>query len=234
PEQFRVTWSVGHKRPGFRKITLTEYRGQSLANCKGENARAVSYDKLINCNVHCVGFGFEVLERRRDIVGPPYGNGNDFEAEPASLSLRFTHLQHGLGVVGIEQDGQSAKLRHNLTQDFNPLPSKLVRLDRQSSHVASRFREARDQTGTYRIDCHGKYDGNSRCRLFHNRDSTSHGQNDIGLELDELGRNFGVALRATFRPAILDCHGTAFDPAEFAQVSSKSSGPWSKTRSACA
>src|SRR5262249_37630118 len=41
--------------------------------------------------------------------------------------------------------------------------------------------------------------------------------NDVDLVLDELGRDLGVALAAAFRPAVLDCDGTALDPAEFAQ-----------------
>src|SRR5262249_31204311 len=35
-----------------------------------------------------------------------------------------------------------------------------------------------------------------------------------------------------FRPAILDCDVTAFDPTEFAEASHKSSRPWSKARGA--
>jgi hypothetical protein len=153
---------------------------------------------LINCNVNCVNFGFEVLERGRDIFRPPDSERNDFEAEPASLGLRLAHLQYRLGIVSIKQDGQSAQLRQNLTQEFNPLASKLVRLDRQSSHVAPRFRETCDETAADRIDCHSKDDGNSRCRLFDNRDSASDRKNDINLQTDKLGRNLGLALRTAF------------------------------------
>src|SRR5262249_30615621 len=47
--------------------------------------------------------------------------------------------------------------------------------------------------------------------------------NDIDLEPDELSRDFGVALAAPFRPAILDRDGAPFDPAKSAQALYKSS-----------
>src|SRR5262249_22125560 len=40
------------------------------------------------------------------------------------------------------------------------------------------------------------------------------------------------AVWAAFRPAILDCDVTAFDPTEFAEASHKSSRAWSKARGA--
>jgi hypothetical protein len=52
----------------------------------------------------------------------------------------------------------------------------------------------------------------------------------IDLETNKLGSDLGVALWAAFRPAILDCYVTAFDPTEFAEASYKSSRPWSKAR----
>src|SRR5262249_38310758 len=75
----------------------------------------------------------------RDIFRPPDSKWNDFKAEPASLSLCRTHFKRRLGIVGIKHDGQSAALRHNFTQKFNFLASKLGRLVRLPSHVAPGF-----------------------------------------------------------------------------------------------
>src|SRR5262249_2317324 len=180
-EQFCVIWSVRHERSGFNKVALTEDCGQLLAKRYGKDAGAVGHDKLINRNINCVNLGFEALERGCDIVSPPDSERNDFEAKPASLGLRLAHLEYGLGVISIKQDGQSAEPWQNLTQEFNPLAGKFVRLDRQSSHVATRIRETCDKTTANRIDCHGKNDGNSRCRLFHNRHSASDSENDIDI-----------------------------------------------------
>jgi hypothetical protein len=53
--------------------------------------------------------------------------------------------------------------------------------------------------------------------LLCREDCTSRRDNDIDLEPDKLGRDFGEALAATLRPAILDRDGAALDPAKFAQ-----------------
>ena len=49
---------------------------------------------------------------------------------------------------------------------------------------------------------------------------------DIDLEPDELGRDFGEALVASLRPAIFDRDGATLDPAEFAQPLHKGRDPW--------
>src|ERR1700730_4213890 len=54
---------------------------------------------------------------------------------------------------------------------------------------------------------------------------------DINLEPDELGRDFGEALVASLRPAILDRDGATLDPTEFTKSPHKSSSPWAEERS---
>jgi hypothetical protein len=48
---------------------------------------------------------------------------------------------------------------------------------------------------------------------------------DLNLEPDEFGCNFGIALIASLRPPVLDRDITAIDPAEFAQPLRKSGRP---------
>src|SRR5262249_54641015 len=50
------------------------------------------------------------------------------------------------------------------------------------------------------------------------------------LEPDELSRDFGEALAAPLRPAILDHDRAPLDPAEFAQPLHKGGGPWAPSR----
>src|SRR6516165_8440932 len=49
---------------------------------------------------------------------------------------------------------------------------------------------------------------------------------DVDLEMDELGRDLGGALGAPLRPAILNRDGAALDPAKLTQSLHQSSGPW--------
>ena len=57
------------------------------------------------------------------------------------------------------------------------------------------------------------------------RPASSDVDNDIDLEPDQLGGDFGEALAASLRPAILDRDVATFDPAEVAQPLHKSGGP---------
>ena len=54
--------------------------------------------------------------------------------------------------------------------------------------------------------------------------------NDVDLESDELGRDLGEALGASFRPAILDRDRPTLDPAEFMQSLRKSGDPFAGGR----
>jgi hypothetical protein len=73
---------------------------------------------LIDSNVNCVGFGFEVLKGNSYILSPPDCARSDFKTEPSSLGLGLAHLEHGLGVVSIKHNCQPAQLGHNFTQEF--------------------------------------------------------------------------------------------------------------------
>src|SRR6516165_551709 len=165
--------AVGYERPRFHEVTFAKDRGQPLAKRKREDARAVGNDKLIYSNIKCVSSSLEILESGPDIVSPTDSEWSNFEVKPASLGLRLAHFEYRLSVVSIKQDGQSAELRYSLTQQFQPLARKLVRLDRQSGGVAARFRQTCDQTAADRIDRHCKYDGNRRRRLPYNGDGAS-------------------------------------------------------------
>src|SRR5262245_34466471 len=58
--------------------------------------------------------------------------------------------------------------------------------------------------------------GDDRCCLPYRGDSATDGDNYVDLHPHELGGNFGVTLRATLRPTILDRDVTVLDPAQFA------------------
>jgi len=106
-------------------------------------------------------------------------------------------------------------------------------LKRQPGDVAARFSETCDQAAADRIDCHRKDNWNDRCHLSHGRDRATNGDNDVDLQTNKLGGNFGIALGPAFRPAILYCDVAVLDPAELAQMRDKSSRPRTKGRRIC-
>ena len=83
-----------------------------------------------------------------------------------------------------------------------------------------------------RVARHREHDRDDRCRLLCCEEPRRPVRDDdIDLEPDELGRDLGVALAASLRPAILDRDGATLDPAEFAQPLHESGDPWAPGRS---
>ena len=76
-------------------------------------------------------------------------------------------------------------------------------------------RQTCDEAGSDCVVRHREYGRDDRRRLLHRGHCGSPGDNDIDLEADELGSNFGETLRASFRPAILNRDGATLAPAEF-------------------
>src|SRR5262249_31478786 len=97
---------------------------------------------------------------------------------------------------------------------------------RQAGDVATRPRQARDQTGSNRLARYCENYRDDRRRLLGNHDCGSRRRdNDINLAPDELGRDLGEALVASFPPAILDRAGATLAPAELMQPAHKDGAP---------
>jgi hypothetical protein len=75
-------------------------------------------------------------------------------------------LQHWLGIASVSQDGQSTKLGDSLAQELKPFADKIGLLDRDSGNVASRVRQALNQTAANRIECNSKDDRSGCDRLL--------------------------------------------------------------------
>src|SRR5262249_12343416 len=83
-----------------------------------------------------------------------------------------------------------------------------------------------DKTGANRVVGRRDHDRNDRCRLLCSDSCWScRRNNEIDLELDELGRNFDEALVASLRPAVLDRNIAILNPTELAQPLQKGSDP---------
>jgi hypothetical protein len=133
--------------------------------------------------------------------------------------------KHGRGIADVGQDRQPAEAGDNLAQQFESLASSLGLLEREAGGIAPRPRQTRYQAGADGVPRH-ENDGDDRRRLLGSHDCGSRRcDNDINLAPDEFGRNLSGALGAALRPAILDCDGTTFDPAEFMQPPYKGGDP---------
>src|SRR5262249_2528819 len=85
--------------------------------------------------------------------------------------------------------------------------------------------EARDETTPDRVRVDGKDDRNNRCGLLERWNCSAKCNYDFDSQSDELSRNLRISLHAVFRPAMLDCDGSALDPAELAKPFQKRGVP---------
>src|SRR5262249_27978384 len=131
--------------------------------------------------------------------------------------------------------GRPGAPAQRIAQKFETLAGSLRLLERQTGDVATRSRQTRDQAGADRVPRRRENDGDDRRRLLGSHDSGSRRcDNDINLAPDELGRDLGEALVASFPPAILDRDSATLDPAEFAQAPHTSGNPLAvECRRAC-
>jgi hypothetical protein len=97
----------------------------------------------------------------------------------------------------------------------------------QASDVAAWSRQTRNKAAGNRGARASKNDWNDRC-CVHRRKGwcCSLCDDDLNLEADKFGYNFGIALIASLRPPVLDRHVTAIDPAKLAQPLRKSGDPF--------
>ncbi len=76
-------------------------------------------------DIKCVRLAFESLKSGRNILCSPDPMWRDFQAEVASRSLHLAHLPHGSAIASVKHDRQPAKVRDNLTQEFEPLAGSI-------------------------------------------------------------------------------------------------------------
>src|SRR5215831_4424691 len=139
--------------------------------------------------------------------------------------LNLSRFLHRARKINIGHDRQPEALRKKLAQDFEPLADKIGRLSREAGDVVAWPGEARDETTPDRVRVDGKDDRNNRCGLFERWNCSAKCNYDVDPQSDELSRNLRVSLHAVFRPAMLDCDGSALDPAELAKPFQKRGVP---------
>src|SRR5262245_26396596 len=107
-----------------------------------------------------------------------------------------------------------------LLQQLKLLGGQLLELGGHASHVSARTGEAGHEPQGHRVGQGYEYDGNRGLRLLRRTDRGCTGQHDgVDLSLNELAEEGRVPIRIFFRPAILDRHRLALDPAQLAKAS---------------
>src|SRR5262245_5088215 len=139
--------------------------------------------------------------------------------------LNLGRFLHRARKSNIGHDRQTGTLREKLAQNFEPLADKIGRLGREAGDVVAWSGKARDETTPNRVRVDGKDDRNNRCGLLERWNSSAKCSYDVDFQSDELSRNLCVSLHAVFRPAMLDCDGSALDPAELAKPFQKRGVP---------
>src|SRR5262249_2057861 len=212
----RPVYSIGHRTSRFDVLTGIVDRRQSRDERQGVDANSVGQYERVASDIKGLRAAIERLERGRDIFGAPNFECHDIEAERAGGRLNLVHLQCGDGITDIRQAGQPAQTWDNLAQEFESLASKIGCQGREAGDVAARSRKATNKAGANRIPHYRGDDRDNPCRLLCCNDRWGRiRDNDVDLELDELGRDLGEALAAALRPAILDSDGAALGPPEF-------------------
>jgi hypothetical protein len=99
--------------------------GSRAASASVFDTRAVGSKEAIAHDIKCIRWGLERLEGRSNIFRSADFEWRDFDAECASRGLKLAHLQHALGVASIPHNCQPAETWDNLSQEFEPLTSKV-------------------------------------------------------------------------------------------------------------
>ena len=146
----------------------------------------------------------------------------DLDPEPGRHLLDLVHFERHVWNVDVAHHRDASQSRHDLAEKLQPVAGKIGLLVRQTSDVTARPRQACDDPGADRIAGRGEHDRDVLGRL-HDGESrpSARCDDDVHAASDELGGVLGVAFVAALRPAILDRHVTAVDPAELTQTTEK-------------
>src|SRR5262249_52996991 len=118
-----------------------------------------------------------------------------------------------------------AQTGDDLTQQFDPLASRIGGLARQAGDIATRSGQTCNNAGADWIARRREYDRDHCCRLLCRKSRWGIVREDqIDLKPDKLVCDLGKALSASLAPAILNRDIAALDPAQLTQPLHKSGG----------
>src|SRR5262249_33391321 len=130
------------------------------------------------------------------------------------------------GIVAVGQDRQAAETGYHFAQKFKAFAGGIGAYEpADTGDVAAWTSKARHQAGAERVVRRREDERGGRGSLPRPVGAAARCHNDIDLELDKLGRDFGVKFGTPIGPTIFECDRSALDPTEFAQPLHKGGGP---------
>src|SRR5262245_21526714 len=137
----------------------------------------------------------------------------------------LVYFASGERITNVGQHRQTAQTGDDLTQQFDPLASRIGGLARQAGDIATRSGQTCNNAGADWIARRREYDRDHCCRLLCRKSRWGIVREDqIDLEPDKLVCDLGKALSASLAPAILNRDIPALDPAQLTQPLHKRGG----------
>src|SRR5580704_16565026 len=225
PEQVWDVCSIRNQTACFCILSQSGNRRESRRQRQTADARLVADCERVGSDIKSFDAAIESFEGGRDILGSPDFHSGGLDAERARRRLHLAHLQHDGRIARIGQYPETAEAGDNLAQESETLSGAIRLLDRQSSDVAARSRQAHDQAVANWVVRHPKDNRDGRCRLLYRNSCDTSRDDDIHFEANEFSGELDKAFVASLGPAIFDCDGVALDPTEFAQPCYEGAGP---------
>ena len=135
------------------------HRRQSFVQGRDIDLNTVAVDDCgVGTYIERVRAAPKALEGLRDILRLSDFERSNFETQRTGRCPKLGHLQHAETICDIAHEGQTAETRDDLTQEFEPFAGKLISNVCQPGCVATRSRQARDQTAADGVPRRRKYD----------------------------------------------------------------------------
>src|SRR5262249_23424714 len=156
------------------------------------------------------------IECRSDIARGPHLRRHDFDLQLLSRRLDLSPLWMSLWIVYIVHQSDPLRSGNNLARKFKLLCWEALHVRGYSRHIRDRPSLARDKAKPNRISEHWNDDWNRIGGFFGgNGLKGCRGDNDIGIELNQLLRRLGELLHAEIGRSVYYFEIPAFDVPEF-------------------
>src|SRR5215472_7457477 len=144
--------------------------------------------------------------------------GLNFYPQCPTRGLRFLEHERGIRIGRIPKYRHASKPRHNLFQQFEPLPAQVRRHEAHPRDVAAGSRQTGNEPAPQWIASGSHDDWNGGSGLLGRQRCKSSGcRNNIDLETDQVRCEFRQSFEPIFRKAGLETDVPPFDPSQLPQ-----------------